>query len=289
MFEKKEDQLFDYAFGELDAHDAQIFEAGLLNDEEALAEVEFLRTMKDDLVSLRDIPEMQFSKERLRAAILEQGLKPKKPMTQWLNWVLAPTATACVLVLGFVLMNGVSHKDTQFIPGPNSFAMTSQPPKIDAPIVNKSLSGPMIHSTPVATTTKNDSVHPSSQPVKSEVVHHSRKHKVTGNDKAPTNDPGMIMVASNDISDSAKRSTAALVGDSHEVAKADAAVTGVARDAAFDNSANSDAMKVAFGNTFASTSTADSKMIEIDNDSDSGVGAAVATEVNNTANVVIGG
>ncbi len=288
MFEKKEDQLFDYAFGELDAHEAQIFEASLLNDKESLAEVDFLRTMKDDLASFRDIPEMQFSKERLRAAILEQGLKPKRPMTQWLNWILAPTAAACVIALGFVLMNGVSHKDTQFIPGPNSFALKSEPSKIGAPIMSGDSSQPVIHSTPVATNSK-DSAHTLSRPVKSEVVHHARRHKAITSDNTSTANSGMVMVASNDISDSAKRPVAALASDSHESAKADAGVSAGARDAAFDNSANSDAMKVAFGNTFATTTTSDSKMIEIDNDSDSGVGAAVATEVNNTANVVIGG
>ena len=92
MFNNKEDKLFEYAFGDLNSRDAQIFEAGLLKDDEIAEQAKFLQSLKGDLASFRDIPEMQYSKERLRDAILGQGLKPTRPGLPWLNMILAPGA-----------------------------------------------------------------------------------------------------------------------------------------------------------------------------------------------------
>ena len=125
MFEKKEDKLFEYAFGDLDAHDAQVFEASLLKDDASAEELKFLQSIKGDLMSFRDIPEMQYSKERLRDAILGQGLKPSRPSLPWLNWVLAPGALACTFALGYVLMNGTSHKEPVLV-GSNLGANSSK-------------------------------------------------------------------------------------------------------------------------------------------------------------------
>ncbi|HLO98583.1 MAG TPA: hypothetical protein VK171_08305, partial [Fimbriimonas sp.] len=74
----RQDQIFEYAFGEMSAQDAQVFEATLLNDIEAQKEINALKGLRNDFSLLSDIPEMQFSKERLRTAILDQGIQPKK-------------------------------------------------------------------------------------------------------------------------------------------------------------------------------------------------------------------
>ena len=65
---KNDDELLNLAFGELSDRDSQAFEARLLGDASAQKELDLLRTLRSDMVGLRDIPEMQFSKERLRDA-----------------------------------------------------------------------------------------------------------------------------------------------------------------------------------------------------------------------------
>lgn len=311
MFDKKEDQLFDYAFGELNAHEAQIFEASLLNDEVARSEAELLRSLKSDLVSFRDIPEMQFSKERLRSAILEQGLKPKKPGIQWVNWLLAPTAVACVMALGLVLMNGTSRKDPELVLGSKSSASKPTP-------FNPILAKPS--DTRVAAVNKNDKVIPNVQITRapseanrpthsinrthsghssgsetgyrelvqakassSSEVYHSVTDKAVPSGVAGNAVKDTMMLAARMGSGASEGNTLTSFG-SRPFGGGGLGKGGVLPEADYSN----DAFKVAFANV-SMKSGEEAKLIVIDSDQDSGVGAAVATEVNNTTNVVIGG
>ena len=277
MFEKKEDKIFDYAFGDLSAHDAQIFEASLLEDQESLAEVEFLRSIKEDLVSLQDIPEMQFSKERLRSAILGQGLKPKKPIMPWVNWLLAPTALACVATLCYVLMGGTAKKEFQYVPGGRTLAMGSKP--------TIGLPRSSANETKVASRTENDAFPDVKDTHWASDVVRVQSHT---NHRQPRHREFSGVIVSNEVGASLGVKPQGGQG-SLAVAKSSAGADSKGNEiVAMANPPSNDAIKVAFGNTNSQTHD-DSKLIVIDKDQDSGVGAATATEVDNTGNVLIGG
>ncbi len=276
MFEK--DKLFDYAFGELGSHETQVFEASLLKDDSLAKEAIALQALKADLVSLRDIPEMQYSKERLRDAILGQGLKPTKPGLPWLNLLLAPTAIAGVIALGFVLMNGTSRKNPQVIGTPltalNSGLKAPQLPdqKITppSPVVafnSEDASGfPDIRDTVWAWEDPDGTMHSSRSQTRAN--HSSVKPQVKRSHSTPTYTA--FKTPDHDLS--------------HEVS---GAVTGAALGGV--GTTSDDSSIVALADPSKQTASADNPMIMINKDLDSGVGAPVAIEVNDSKNVIIGG
>ena len=94
---KNDDELLNLAFGELSDRDSQALEAKLLSDSVAQKELDFFRNLRSDMIAIRDdIPEMQFSKERLRQAISACEERPQKQPKKWINWVLGPLALASV-------------------------------------------------------------------------------------------------------------------------------------------------------------------------------------------------
>lgn len=273
---RKEDKLFEYAFGDLDAHEAQVFEAGLLRDEVTAEEAKFLQTLKGDLASFREIPEMQYSKERLRHAILGQGLKPTRPGFPWLNWVLAPGAAACVLALGYVLMNGTSRKDPSYIGGPNVADNTFKGgPKLP----EQKLTPPTPN---VATNTDSGDSFPDVPDT------HWASEKVD----AHTGRSAVIVRSSSKTR--AKRDRDASIYVASRTIEAPA--KGPAFDAAPGLTSPVDIRGMSLEASVAKVAAdaivqpaSDSTMIMIDKDMDSGVGAPTAIEVNDTKNVVIGG
>ncbi|HMS55982.1 MAG TPA: hypothetical protein PKA27_11335 [Fimbriimonadaceae bacterium] len=78
-----------YAFGELSSAEAAEVEALLIDDAEAMKVSRAYQGMSLNLRSLQSVPEPQLSADRLRARILEEGLKPKRPMWN-LPWTLGP-------------------------------------------------------------------------------------------------------------------------------------------------------------------------------------------------------
>jgi hypothetical protein len=106
-----EDELVQFAFGEMDSKEAQIFEADALRDSGKQQEIDLLKFMREDLRSMREVPEMQYSKDRLREAILGQGLRPEKVAFNWNKFILAPLALASVIAVGYFGINGTKEKD----------------------------------------------------------------------------------------------------------------------------------------------------------------------------------
>lgn len=295
MFEKKEDKLFDYAFGELNAHDAQVFEAALLSDEASAEEAKFLQSLKSDLVSLRDIPEMQYSKERLRDAILGQGLKPSKPAFPWLNWVLAPSAMACVFALGYVMMNGTSKREP---------VLVSKPPAIN----NASTSNPFVESegSKVVDSRTSDDF-PDVQDTHWAYEGSDGKVHVTpsyGSETSKSSAEKMVKYSIHSRSGSNSREVGNpaiennIKEDSKDKSRAVSLKTGAAPGAGpggivdINYGKSSSALRDNSSDMAPKgdvQSDSDVTLILIDKDQDSGVGAAVATEVNNRSHVVIGG
>lgn len=267
MFNKKEDKVFEYAFGDLSAREAQIFEAGLLKDDATAEEAKFLQSIKGDLASFRDIPEMQYSKERLRDAILGQGLKPSKPSLPWLNMVLAPGAMVCVFALGYVLMNGTSRKAPVIIGTPTvadsskGVGLKSPAPKLEKP-------------TPTVADNNDKSGFPDvkdSHWAYDDSAGSARSIVVRSVAKKHSRTSGMMVSRTIDI-----------VGPPAGIMKPFAA-------ASSGGSASFEGASDALADPSKPIVDTNNTLILIDKDQDSGVGAPVATEVNDSKNVIIGG
>jgi len=101
---KVEDKLVQLAFGDLSPSEAKRLEQVAERDPEAHRALVVYKEMRDGLRLLADVPEDQFSKERLRDAILKEGLKPA-PYRPTSNraWLWMPVA-ACAIGFGFVFV-----------------------------------------------------------------------------------------------------------------------------------------------------------------------------------------
>ena len=105
MRRKLEDEAARLAFGDMNPQEAEKLRQKVAGDRKAEAVVQAYADMRDGLKSLAEIPEDQFSKDRLRDAILTQGLKPVPTRVRNnRNWLWMP-ATASAM--GFVLMFSV--------------------------------------------------------------------------------------------------------------------------------------------------------------------------------------
>lgn len=94
---RREDELIELAFGELDGARAEELRSECSCDPKARQALSDYQEMREALRCLKDIPEMQMSSERLRDAILKEGLKPHR--APWFNWnLLAWPAAACLMV-----------------------------------------------------------------------------------------------------------------------------------------------------------------------------------------------
>lgn len=274
---KNDDELLNLAFGELTERDSQALEARLLGDSSAQTELDLLRTLRSDLTAIRDdIPEMQFSKERLRQAIESSGAKPVRSGINWLNFLLGPAAVASVAALAFVMTKGASHREPVIV-------ASGSKPAVEKLLPDMQIKAPAGLSTErVATNTKIESGsanvgldYPDAR--RAAVVNASAKSKPrTKSSKRrfgqSIGTAGLVATRSD-----SSRGAKALVSEGARPNKPEAADTmPMALAAAAPPAA------------FAAT-TESAPIILIDATTDSGVGAPTAREVSNPTNVAIGG
>lgn len=264
----RQDQIFEYAFGEMSAQDAQVFEASLLNDIEAQKEINVLKGLRSDFGLLSDVPEMQFSKERLRNAILDQGMQPRKrPGINWLQWLMAPTALAAVVALTFVVTRNGSFQDmssvtTAMLDGDKIGSTSTN--ELSDPGFGKELSvptPPVGDRTPVVT---NTAVKEKAEPTKRiRRPRRSSSQPLVATNTVPIRSGGVVVAFGSGSPSETLSSTAAMKSGGL------GAPVGImdARDIAVD----------------------DRTIIVIDKEQESGVGAVVATEVSVSQDVIIGG
>jgi hypothetical protein len=100
-----EDKLIKLAYGELSSREASAIEALVQTDPEAARLLASYRSLKTDMAEMPSPPPDQYSKERLRDAILGQGLKPvPTPRPSFgFGWLWMP-ATAFALAFGFMVV-----------------------------------------------------------------------------------------------------------------------------------------------------------------------------------------
>jgi hypothetical protein len=99
------------------------------------------RQIRDGLRQLADVPEHQLSNERLRQAILQQGLKPKRTAEPILSWLWMPVATCSAVAILLISMRSHSAP-VQIVGSGTDLAMATNresyeamiektPPKLD--------------------------------------------------------------------------------------------------------------------------------------------------------------
>jgi anti-sigma factor RsiW len=107
---KFEDKLVNLAFGETGSKESSALERLAQTDPEAAKTLAEYRNVRIGLNLLSDIPPDQLSKERLRNAILGQGLKPlPAPSPSRWGWTWMP-ATAFALVFGFLTIRHMNPR-----------------------------------------------------------------------------------------------------------------------------------------------------------------------------------
>lgn len=260
---KNDDELLNLAFGELSDRDSQALEAKLLGDSSAQKELDLLRTLRSDMIAIRDdIPEMQFSKERLREAILSSGAKPARQSFPWLNWVLGPAALASVAALAFVMTKGVSNREPVIVASNGKPAVEQVIPKVNikapaglteervasasSPSTSSELSQPSVTEAAVRRTSK---------PAKKRIRGRASLENLVASRSDGTSSASTMM-------SEGVKSTSADAATMTLAAPAGSAIPGVVDTA---------------------------PIILIDANTDSGAGAPTATEVSNPSNVAIGG
>jgi hypothetical protein len=129
MRQKDEDRLLKDVFGELSEKDAQELEHWLRTDAKASRTRQEFAAIRDGLKGLRDIPEPQISAERVRDAILNQGLRPSRRPLMSRLWV--PSASVMLAALGFVYLSGLGSAPEQMPPDAAALAM-AQPVREEA-------------------------------------------------------------------------------------------------------------------------------------------------------------
>lgn len=97
MNRKFEDELLKLAFEETTPEQAMVMELAAQQDPEAAQALSQYRQMRLGLRELAEVPADQLSKERLREAILTRGLKPRRGFN--LGWVAMPAMAAALAVV----------------------------------------------------------------------------------------------------------------------------------------------------------------------------------------------
>ena len=104
MRRKNEEELIKLAFGDIEPQGSERAKKMLADDAEAAKLFAGYSEIREGLKSLKT-PEHQLSTERLREAILKQGLKQKGPLAGW-KWTFAPLAVAAAAFLITLRMGG---------------------------------------------------------------------------------------------------------------------------------------------------------------------------------------
>lgn len=281
----KDDLLFGYAFGELSDAEIAKIESELMLDDALQSEANLLKDLKSDLKSFEEIPEMQFSTERLRDAILGQGLKPKKVAPQWLSWVSAPMALASVVLLAFVFTGGVNRM----------LGRQQNPVYVSAGSSQSanSLSGPMV-AVNESTFSLQSKATGSQVSSSANQTSKSEDEKMQGGRKGnrrmnPRNERAKGLVAALDTS--SRPSLARPASQSARSMRNMGVPVGVNNEVA-GNVSLSDTVPEQGSASIISAAKAEvspTEIVILNSERDAGTGAAIATEVKNPTNVVIGG
>jgi hypothetical protein len=272
MRKRIEEELAKLAFGELEANDAKRLELSTMGDPEAERAFETYMRMKEELRALSsEVPADQLSKERLREAILTRGLKDRHPSASRLSWTWVPVAAA--LAFGLFFMKG-------WMPGGSSGAMVVDNSTTIAttPIPGVGVERPdPIESSPFGSSRVKVFAESAPTQVASETTPKSRARKRSRGIQSPSD----IAVESADLSDGLAN-LPSFDGEFEE------SPTYAARTVSF-GSDESAGMSMAAPAPMSAAPVDEPTIVVIQSETDRNTGTLKATEVESTANVVIGG
>ena len=155
MRRKNEEELIKLAFGDMEPTASERTKKMLAEDSEAAKLFAGYSEIREGLKQLKT-PEHQLSTERLREAILKQGLKKRDPFAGW-KWTFAPLAVAAAAFLITLRMGGqadapvVSNFDptpTKVVKSPIDFSPTERVADV---VPSPSVTQPTFRSERVAT------------------------------------------------------------------------------------------------------------------------------------------
>lgn len=98
-----EERIAMLAFGELEGTELAKVQELVQRDSEAAKLLAKYEGMRSDLRLLRDVPPEQLSTDRMRDAILGQGLKPERTRN-WFGWVWIPAGAAAFAFFATVML-----------------------------------------------------------------------------------------------------------------------------------------------------------------------------------------
>lgn len=107
----RRDDLIQHVFGDLDERRSRQLDAESALRPEIAREAQALRRLREDLRTLRDIPECQLSTDRVRDAVLRSEMKARPRLS--LVWLGAPVAVGLVLLALFLLRTDGGQVITQ--------------------------------------------------------------------------------------------------------------------------------------------------------------------------------
>ncbi len=108
---RPDDEIVELVFGEMDEVRAAEVEKRVAADPRVRSLAEGYRQLRDDLGTLREVPEDQLSSERLRHAILAKGLAHEKRSNGLSSWIWMPGLAACFAFGLLVLRNQGTFAD----------------------------------------------------------------------------------------------------------------------------------------------------------------------------------
>lgn len=273
MRKRIEEELAKLAFGDLEADDAKRLELRKLGDPEAARAFETYARMKEELRALSsEVPADQLSKERLREAILTRGLRERPLAASRLSWTWVPVAAA--LAFGLLFLKG-------WMPdAPSSGAMVvdnstsiATPPIPGVGVVRPDpIEGAPSGNSRAKVFSESAPTH-----VASETTPKSRARKRS----LGTQSPADIAVESADLSDGLAN-LPSFDGEFEE------SPTYAARTVSFGKDEPAGMSMIAPA-PMSAAPAAEPTIVVIQSETDRNTGTLKATEVENTANVVVGG
>lgn len=260
---KFEERLARLAFGDLSPEETQRLEQEALGNPDAARVLMEYSAMRDGLRNLgADVPADQLSKERLRDAILGQGLRPAavEPTRPAWNWLWMPTV-ACAIAFGIVTVRN------------NMPAQGGQTPMI---VMDDAKTDPFDANFKAPTTVAD--LMPTPEPVKSVEV--AKKPVITLAKNAPEEEAPRR---------TKRRARKPIILDSAKFVKADLGTVGDGVIETEKKELATPAPKEEKENPDAIVTLASAPIVLIDQDKNKETGASNATEVGDPNHVLVGG
>lgn len=255
MKRKLEEKLSRFAFGDLESAEAARLEAEIAGDAEALEALATYRAMRVDLQALgAEIPTHQLSTERLRGALLDQGLRTA-PKKAGYGWLWAPTAVAA-MAFGLVFFKNMRQPTIPMAGGWNGGVVADNRVSAELPMPKFDFSAP---TPPVV------EKHPAPAPIVEAPVVRKVSHERPRSAVDRHRNDGRVADLKAQVAQQLHEAILAI----DETPKV--RVASLAADAS------------------PAPSTEAAPIVLIDNDTDNATGAKAATEVDSASNVLVGG